>query len=141
MSRNIKFRLFDRQENKMLFEGFHVFGEVTLFNLIGIHALETKGEKNSLERYSDFEIMQFTGFLDSLKKEIWEGDVLKPFLESIGPYWVVFENGSFVCYHKWGRWGLLSRVFEPDLLKDYQVEVIGNIYESPELIQQPDKPL
>lgn len=82
-----------------------------------------------------FPIMQFTGLLDKNKKEIYEGDILCPFLESIGPYWIVFENGSFICYHKHGRWGLLSRVFEADILRDYSVEVIGNIYQNPELLK------
>ena len=79
--------------------------------------------------------MQFTGLLDKNGKEIYEGDLLSPFHESIGPYWVVFENGSYVCYHKHGRWGLLSRAFEADILKDYSPVVIGNIYENPELLK------
>ena len=74
------------------------------------------------------------GLKDKTGTDIYEGDVLKPFSEPIGPYWVVFENGSFVCYHKFGRWGLLSRIWDADILKSYEVEVIGNIYDNQELL-------
>lgn len=78
---------------------------------------------------------QFTGLLDNNGKGIYEGDVLIPFSEGVGPYWITFENGSFVCYSKFGRWGLLSRAFEPDIAKLYTPEVIGNIFENQELIK------
>ena len=68
--REIKFRLWDKLKKEMVFEGFHVFGEVTLFNAIGTYAYETKGERTSLERYNDFEIMQFSGLKDGNGVEI-----------------------------------------------------------------------
>jgi uncharacterized phage protein (TIGR01671 family) len=77
MEREIKFRLWDKQEKEMVFEGFHVFGEITLFNAIGNHAYETKGERTSLERYNDFEIMQFTGKQDQKGVDIYEGDIIE----------------------------------------------------------------
>lgn len=80
-------------------------------------------------------IGQFSGFSDRKGRPIYEGDVLCPWSESIGPYCIVFENGAFACYHKRGRWGLLSRVFEADILRDYTVEVIGNIHEHPDLLK------
>jgi uncharacterized phage protein (TIGR01671 family) len=86
--------------------------------------------------YFPCEIMQSTGLKDKNGKEIYEGDVLIPFTKSIGPYWIVFENGAFVCYHKHGRWGLLSRAFEIGNPLGYSPEVIGNIHENPELLNQ-----
>jgi len=149
MSRNIKFRLFDRQENKIIFEGFHVFGEVTLFNLIGIYALETKGEKDSLERYSDFEIMEWTGLVDKNKKDIYESDVLE------------IETANHTRVRMVCKWGTVQRTmdtgwevditgfhfYRTDGLAAFPItknwagkrdldmlEVIGNLYETPELL-------
>lgn len=76
-------------------------------------------------------LLEFTGLKDKNRVEIWEGDILAPFSEDIGPYTVTFENGSFVCYSGFGRWGLLSRAFDHDIAKTYDAIIIGNIYEHP----------
>ena len=70
-------------------------------------------------------IMQYTGLKDMREKEIYEGDIL---FESSGEEYfkVVFEDGSF---------RLESEEYSL-LLKDYVhiCEVVGNIYENPELL-------
>lgn len=79
--------------------------------------------------------MQFTGLQDSNGKEIYEGDILK-FEGTIYTYEVRFENASFVCYHckkDWGRWGNLNRIKDHDF-SDSKINIIGNIYENPELL-------
>lgn len=76
----------------------------------------------------------FSGFFDETNKEIFEGDIIAT-RDGDYKYYVVFENGSFVCYHleqndvvNGGnlRWGLLSRAFE---LNDFKINVIGNIHD------------
>lgn len=78
--------------------------------------------------------MRFTGFYDRKNKEIYEGDLIHLDASNFD-YKVVFENGSFYCYHvkslDGSRWGLLSRFYETT----YPVEIIGNIYENKKLLQ------
>ena len=134
--REIKFRAWDKATKHMIVTGFHVFGEYTLFNGIGHYLHENHLEKATLDRYDDVEVMEFTGILDKNKKEIYEGDICKlnggakdVFFE------VAFEYGCFVARVPW------KKDYSPEL-KAYCyfdseimiVEVVGNIYEDPELL-------
>lgn len=74
-------------------------------------------------------IMQFTDLFDRNGKEIWEGDLLKEDKRKKRTYECRFSNGIF----------LFSMVNEPyfDLpSKTSKLEVIGNIWESPELLKE-----
>ena len=136
MNREIKFRAWDGEN--MIYESRQKeYDDYYILNLQGEFFPHTRTGDNDFVFDKDplnkkkFVLMQFTGLYDKNGKEIYEGDFLRPFLESIGPYRIEFENGSFTCYHKHGRWGFLSLAFE---LNDYELEVIGNIYENSELI-------
>lgn len=88
-------------------------------------------------------VMQFTGLKDKNGKEIYEGDILNingiftaktiigiPFIKAI----VEFDNGSFMANIRENE---IDRNVYLWLVNhgDYnQAEVIGNIYENPELI-------
>lgn len=79
-------------------------------------------------------IMQYTGVLDFNGTEVYEGDIVKliedryreDVFESFIAGEVKFRNGSFYITD-----GAVSR-FRWD---DYIVEVVGNIYENPELLE------
>jgi uncharacterized phage protein (TIGR01671 family) len=83
---------------------------------------------------------QFTGFYDEVGAEIYDRDI---FTTRNGyNYFVVFENGSFECYHCNHRdtvnggmllWGLLSRAYE--LVSEFTPKKIGNIHDNPELLK------
>ncbi len=70
-------------------------------------------------------LMQFTGLKDKNGKEIYEGDVVEvKYRDGSGydnPVEISFERGSF-----WAGMGYLNDV--------KIVEVIGNIYENPDLL-------
>jgi len=80
--------------------------------------------------------LQFTGQIDCNKNEIYEGDIIRiSDFDSI--YEVVFTNGSFRLAHLKQElngyiWGTLERIL--DLSDKYPFKVIGNIYETPELL-------
>jgi len=82
----------------------------------------------------DYSLMQYTGLKDRNGKEIYEGDVIKGFGES-GNFTVEYSDAKYIVTHKYGIWGNLCSL--PIMYKDYgyKLEIIGNIYESTELIK------
>jgi len=81
---------------------------------------------HNLDKSPDLIIMEYTGLKDRNHKDIYEGDILKNFF-NVNLYVVEFKRGEFVCekgIHVLGR-----SLWE-------KAEIIGNIYENPELIQQ-----
>ncbi len=84
--------------------------------------------------YEDCELMQFTGLKDKNGKEIYEGDILS--VAVIGKFiewfvqvtWSDFDNGWMVIHNESGNGRLYEINFD-------LIEVIGNIYENPELME------
>lgn len=68
---------------------------------------------------------QYTGLKDKDGTKIFEGDIvlLKGYEE---PYQVVFDESCFLVYSDSVRYAM-------DNFYDYEIEVIGNIYDNPEL--------
>lgn len=143
-----KFRCWDAQEKKMVFEGFHVFGEVTIFHLIDQYCFETKGDKDTLERYNDLVEMQFIGLSDKMNKDIYEGDIgeirsqsgrVERFIVEWGIHrremksgWTVDIPGFSFIIDGRPTFPIVNNYVNGHDLDI--IEVIGNIYENPELI-------
>lgn len=75
-------------------------------------------------------LMQFTGRKDKNGKEIYEGDIVRAKWGGIGS--VVFDDGGFVS--RWEDGNTTYRLCESDIALR-ELEVIGNIYENPELLK------
>jgi uncharacterized phage protein (TIGR01671 family) len=125
--RKIKFRAWDDKGKKWLLGydhgtlgGFHIDGECVYLR---------EWEKvldDAFHDRIDLKIMQFTGQNDKNGTEIYEGDVVLVHLETLRVKKTVsydHQTASFVAGDLWFKDG------------GTDIEIIGNIYENPELIQ------
>ena len=119
--REIKFRAWDIHNKKWTLPLVACSGRTTLVEPFN-HRKDTEG--NLIE----IKLMQYTGLRDKNGKEIYEGDVVKSPLygQTIGK--IVFKGGCFVFW--WGS-DVASRTAAGGFVE--QGEIIGNIYENPEL--------
>lgn len=84
-------------------------------------------EEKDWLHFDDYEcIMQSTGLKDKNGKEIFEGDVVKcngllGTIESFKAMWIC----SFVKYNNYQKVGFFAQ----------EIEVVGNVYENPELLE------
>lgn len=111
--REIKFRAWERKRDRML-----DWDDLQMEELWAI----LRGEVDAL-----YVLMQFTGLRDKNGKEIYEGDVVTCY--DYKPAKVFFKGGSFMSYIDEHSYLELS---QSSFLEDF--EVIGNIYENPELL-------
>jgi hypothetical protein len=110
MQREIEFRAWDK-ENKVM----------EIFGLPHNPEIFFKYDLNT-------DLMQFTGLLDKNGKKIFEGDILKIYYQN--------NQKSYLKEVKWlndisnkGRWDAL------DNCAYTSCEVVGNIFENPELLE------
>lgn len=116
MTREIKFRAWDKKNNKLV-----------KLSLLGLHTeFETNPcvynaweNEDSVAHYSDVELMQFTGLKDKNGKEIYEGDIVNGYSKSTVEYLEDFAGFFPMC-----NWP-----------SNKEWEVIGNIHENPELLK------
>ena len=129
--REIKFRVWDRKWKKMyrypFDDGICVYGNGT-FDIQRLgddgHAIET-----AVSEDGDLELLQFTGLLDKKGKEIYEGDRLRyVFLEVISGG-IREPEAKFITVENILRFDVMRAISDTD-----EVEIIGNIYEHPELL-------
>ena len=80
-------------------------------------------------------LMQYTGLKDKNCKEIYEGDIVK---NSINDILEVVWNEDRCCFDMRGRYekSHIIKQLDCDIVIDLSVEVIGNIYENPELLKE-----
>lgn len=122
MPRQIKFRVWDGESYLPSSDGLSFKPKFLLNGEWGVHGFLQRPEMG-------FIVQQFTGLLDKNNKEIFEGDVLQyqssdPKFSKTLVRWTREEEDNhpgFVVYGSYCQFG------EP--------EVIGNIFENPELLK------
>ena len=144
MNRVIKFRAWDKEENKMINNVVPFFNSdgkleclVFGYSFGGYDFIEVELDKyQHIFTVSELEkryvLMQYTGLKDKNGVYIYEGDVLR---DSESIVIVKFVDGEFSVDYRTmgGKWRNYGSLF--DYLKDYEGEVIGNIHENPELLE------
>ena len=122
--REIKFRAWHK--------GKKIISEVLGIDILHKEIFFSNGDVDYCE-ISDFkyiELMQYTGLKDMREKEIYEGDIVT--LHN-GKYKVIFNS-------KEARFVLRDDEFEMNIPftnnNNKRMEVVGNIYENPELIKE-----
>ena len=121
MNREIKFRIWD-VENKEMLKVQELDFEPTFYG--GKIAIRPD-QYNDYFDTEDMILMQYTGLDGKNGKEIYEGDIVK--YENITGK-IMFFNGSFILSD-------LEETEEWELgVINEEVEIIGNIYNNPELL-------
>ncbi len=119
--RDIKFRTFDK------------------YGIMRFWEFEKKGKDwtFSLAMYEGDKLMQYTGLKDKHGKEIYEGDVIKH-----DYYYDYGQSGEYKSFTKCVTWDDIYCGFKPMYatgeysLPRNSIEVVGNIYENPELLDK-----
>ena len=122
--RTIKFRAFLKDTNKMVKVGAMDWDEEG--NLLCLNY--PKG-KDYFGYEDDIILMQYTGFKDKDGKEIYEGDIVEYFGELCKVCWIF---SGFYARQINGRGFTELDEFVADTM---DIEVVGNIYENPELLE------
>lgn len=126
--KEIKFRAWDKDNKKMFHPPQFYFTDTG--ELRKIEAPVTDRWWATFRPDEGFDIMQYTGLKDKNGVEIYEGDVV--FWHGYGNCKVHFDDGENMCYWLEQSDGL-GFLLRRDAQDEY--EIIGNIYENPELIK------
>ena len=125
--REIKFRAWDKQEKRM----FDVLG-ISWYDGVIFESYADAGvewySKEIKHNISDCILMQYTGLKDKNGKEIYEGDIVR---DQDGNLYQV-KYAKYYIY----PFGAIFPHRPKEIVNEYECEVIGNIYENPELLEE-----
>jgi uncharacterized phage protein (TIGR01671 family) len=123
MSREYKFRVWSVKNNCFVTNGCSMMSVLL--------SLQYEGAINLKDIYQ-----QYTGLTDKNKKEIYEGDILDftARYKQTGPVEVIYYGASFGCVVT-DDGGLKEFWDLSHIVQQHYPEIIGNIFENPELLK------
>lgn len=137
MNREIKFKVWCKENEEFVeFNKMGFLEDGSLWYVQGVDKNEEETDPPYFENQNDWELMQYTGLKDKKGVEIYEGDIvlnLEHNQETKGV--VVFVRGGFrvALNIKGFKFNLPFNSFEEN---EYSLQVLGNIYENPELLER-----
>ena len=122
--REIEFRAYIKDKNK-------IFNVKTIdFTYKFITFEEDNNPKDTMRMIDQVELMQYTGLKDKNGTKIFEGDIVNMLNITDYPMQIKWNK-------KWARFIFYNLVDKTEMnLFTEQCEVIGNIYDNPELIKE-----
>ncbi len=125
MNDRFKFRIWDKKQKKLAYPNDNPYHNMEMVNyLLFVNNSNLKWDINN------YELMQCTGLKDKNGELIYEGDIVKLYNQN---YKIIYEQrGAY--------FGLYISKNETYYLNDINtqtsnMEIIGNIYENPELLE------
>jgi len=138
--REIKFRAWDKDKKQIVFPNrFVLVGGI--IDSVYIDTYAGVNEEGILfkrmDRIKNFELMQFTGLKDKNGKDIYEGDVIATQQRDV-LFEVIFGFNSDGNTYGWNYRSISKpkHIYSADNPK--RLEIIGNIYENPKLLNNND---
>lgn len=127
--REIEFRGYNRKNKQWLY-GFYLQNR-------GAHFVCPDEFANS-KSWEDYEIDpdslgQFTGLFDKNKHKIYEGDIVSNGWSEL--HYIRYEDGKWDVVDEWKNWNELLEFAHTDYNNAIRgIEVVGNMYDNPEMI-------
>jgi uncharacterized phage protein (TIGR01671 family) len=138
MKREIKFRVRDAESKKVL--GYEMFNTALNNGFCFYYADDEEETLHSefsyppmikpLSKIGQLLRDEFTGLIDKNSKEIYEGDILRLFDD------IIKETINVECFYwqEFCQFAFKNTNVDLNFLTKDEIEVIGNIYENPELL-------
>lgn len=128
--RPIKFRAWDKLEKRMSTVKALYFDE---------ESVRVTDSEYDIFPFSQFELMQFVGILDVRWVEIYEGDIVREYTDPNSGFWP--ENILYEIRYHWDSFMMYNLTLDTFVTNmnlrhlAWYYEVIGNVYENPELLK------